>query len=66
MKDRIFEWLRPSIDGLMTDRILAFYNNMIAKGQIKEAPAIGPSALAAGPNVTASGNVGLDVPREQV
>lgn len=66
MKSRIFGWLRPSIDGLITERILAFYKNMIAKGQIDEVPAEGPAGLPADPNVATSRSVGLGVVPKQI
>jgi hypothetical protein len=43
MKGIVFLWLRPLPDGRITDRILAFYKNLIVKGQIKEVPANGPT-----------------------
>jgi hypothetical protein len=43
LKKFCFLWLKPLVDALITDRILAFYRNLIAKGQIKEVPANGPA-----------------------
>jgi hypothetical protein len=66
MKSLIFDWIRPLVDGLITDRILAFYKNMIAKGQIKEVSSVGPANSAADLDVASNRGISLDVPRQEV
>jgi hypothetical protein len=67
MKQRFFLWIRPLVDGLITDRLLAFYRNMVTKGQVKEVPASGPAAsLAAESVVTPNRDIGLGVVPKQV
>ena len=67
MKRIIFNYLRPLIDGLITERILVFYERMVADGQIMEMSVKGPSVSSSADSFVAPGRrVGLGVAPKQV
>jgi hypothetical protein len=42
MLDRVFSLFRSRIDGVITGRIVMFYENLVRKGQIKHVPEDAP------------------------